>query len=1122
MLLAVFSQTYRLCIPSIARLSTLLFCSFYLLLASITSPVAADAFYGNIERFSVYEGLPEASVYSIANDQAGFLWLGTPSGLVRFDGYEFETYSDAIQNQVSLKSPDASNVFIDSKNRLWIGSWGQGLLVYQNDLTLIAHYRHDPDDPDDPTSLGSDLIQVIFEDSDGDIWIGTNGGGLTLFSQSGNNNNKTTASAKHSFTNFKNDPNQSTSLSHNRIWSIAQTPDGILWIGTSNGLNRFDKNQPGLFSLFEHIDKNQPKMSFIRALRADDKGQLWIGSKDSISVFDTNKNHHQPLFSTNHSINCITIDNTGGILVGTSQGFYRWNPFNHQLSALGETGTTVLLLDNDIRDIIIDKNDILWLSTRYSGLVKIKSTPNAFQTYSHFKTNGQTKPIGRVNVITQDSQGKIWLGTSTGLMTKSLDNGEITQFDAPPEMEGITISAIEEDKQGTLWVGALEGLYSLSINNPIWVNQNQLLDKVSDKGVSSLLFSAQNTLWIGTNHGGIIQFDGTKTVNFRHDQTDNNSLASNAVRMLVEDHQGDIWVGTNGGALSRFDIKKNHFINYHNDQNQPNSINGVVINAIHQTNQHTLWVGLQQSLDKLTTTTGVFEHFGINNGINSQSIKSINADDQGYLWLATSKGISRYDVQQRLFVNFTNKDGFDNNAFVAKAVTKTQDGNLYFGGNKGVTKVVPSRLNFNSQPAITAISKVWIDHQLVQQIAFDGRSKLRLPHDNKDLKFQFTLLDFKDPDKNRYSYRLKGYDNNWHQANKARTTNYTNLNPGNYSFEVKGSNSKGIWSNKPANIQIHIATPWWALLWVRTLFVLLLALMMFLLYRYRVFSLAKQNAELEAKVANRSSDLFNAKKQLIESQKHVALSSLVTGIAHEINTPVGIGVTAITMLQDLIESLLASHNNKSLKLSEFEAKLLNIQSSAGLVYNNLKKSAELINTFKKVSVDQMSEQCRVFDLSGYLHEIADGLQAQLTTKSITVTVNCPDKQLIDSYPGAVAQVVTNLILNAFTHGFDDLVKTDENREITIDTQSTDSNMTVTVCDNGKGIGAEQLSKIFDPFYTTKRNVGGSGLGLHISYNIVDRLLNGTINCTSTPGKGACFCFDISRGSVNINKGSSTD
>ena len=1095
------------CMPG---LSSVMCLCFILLFVAIPRLAMADAFYGNVERFSVYEGLSEGSVYSLANDQTGFLWLGTPNGLLRYDGYEFETYSDVRPNQAPLTPPDASHIFIDSKNRLWIGSWGQGLTVYDNDLTLIGHYRHDANDP---MSLGSDLIQVIFEDNDGDIWIGTNGGGLTLFNQSGRR------SHKQSFTNFKHDAQVATSLSHDRIWSIAQTPDGILWIATNEGLNRLDKSQPGQFTLFKYNNETDKKNAVVRALKVDKKGQLWIGSKNGVSVFDAGKGQFQRQFSTSRPVNSIQIDSAGGVLVGTTRGFYRWNPFSHQLTVLGDNGATVLLPDNDIRDIFIDSNDILWLGTRSSGLFKIKSTPNAFQTYSHFGPQGQTKPIGRVNVLIQDSRGTIWLGTNNGLMTISPGSSQISRLNT----DVIEIDAIVEDQQGTLWIGGFEGLFSLSLNdaalvNPVLVNQNHLLDNISDIDISSLLISANNDLWIGTYHEGLLQYDGTKTVNYRHVQGDGGTIASNAIITLVEDHQGNIWAGTNGSALSRFDYLEKRFTHYHNDQNQAESIGGVVINTIHQTDQNTLWIGLQQSLDKLTLSTGEFEHFSTAKGISSQNIQSITEDSQGYLWLTTGKGISRYDVKRRFFVNFTNKDGFDDNLFLPKAVTKTQEGHLYFGGNKGVTKVMPDRLNFNSRSALTAISKIWIDHQPLKQVSFKSRTSLRLPHNTKDLKFQFTLLDFRDPDKNQYSYRLKGFDERWYPANNARITNYTNLSPGDYTFEVKGRNNKGVWSEDDASIQLNIATPWWELLWVRSLVVILIGLTVFLFYRYRLSTLARQNVELEAKVAHRSADLFNAKKQLIESQKHVALSSLVTGIAHEINTPVGIGVTAISMLQDSIDSLLASHQSKTLKRSEFESKLHGIQSGASLVYNNLMKSADLINTFKKVSVDQMSEQRRVFDLGGYIAEIAASLQTKMTIKSIIIAVDCPEQQRVHSYPGAVVQVITNLILNAYIHAFDDLLEdkiedNEHDRKIIIRVQAKGEKMSVSVCDNGKGIAMDQQSKIFDPFYTTKRNTGGSGLGLHISYNIVDRLLNGTITCTSAPGNGACFNFDIAANQI---------
>lgn len=278
------------------------------------------------------------------------------------------------------------------------------------------------------------------------------------------------------------------------------------------------------------------------------------------------------------------------------------------------------------------------------------------------------------------------------------------------------------------------------------------------------------------------------------------------------------------------------------------------------------------------------------------------------------------------------------------------------------------------------------------------------------------------------------------------------------------------------------------------------------------------NEELEMRVKSRTLELENAnieltkivvelkqtQAQLVESEKMAALGSLVAGVAHEINTPVGIGVTAASHLNDKVKAYQKMYENESLKRKDFEEMLLITSQSSSLVLSNLNRAIELISSFKQVAVDQSSGEQRNFNVEKYIHEILLSLHYKLKKKKHQIKVNCPLDLMLNSYPSAFYQIFTNLILNSITHGFDE----NENGTISIEIELKDDRAYIVFSDDGKGIAEENLKRIFEPFYTTRRNIGGSGLGLHIVYNLVTQTLKGRIKCESIPDGGTSFFIDF--------------
>ncbi len=252
------------------------------------------------------------------------------------------------------------------------------------------------------------------------------------------------------------------------------------------------------------------------------------------------------------------------------------------------------------------------------------------------------------------------------------------------------------------------------------------------------------------------------------------------------------------------------------------------------------------------------------------------------------------------------------------------------------------------------------------------------------------------------------------------------------------------------------------------------------------------------------SDLRSTQDKLMQSEKMAALGGLVAGVAHEINTPVGIGVTASTHLQECIRHFEALYRSDRASKQDLEELLEDVREAGEVIHANLQRAIELIQSFKQVAVDQSTQERRRFNLRTYLQEILLSLHPRLKRTSHRVELNCPDDIELDSYPGAVSQILTNLVMNSLIHAFE----ADEKGALSIDASRVEGGVRLTYADNGRGMSSEQAARVFEPFYTTRRGSGGSGLGMNIVYTLVTDTLGGSIECTTQPGKGVSYQITI--------------
>ena len=280
----------------------------------------------------------------------------------------------------------------------------------------------------------------------------------------------------------------------------------------------------------------------------------------------------------------------------------------------------------------------------------------------------------------------------------------------------------------------------------------------------------------------------------------------------------------------------------------------------------------------------------------------------------------------------------------------------------------------------------------------------------------------------------------------------------------------------------------------------------------RTAELFELTRDLERRVAERTSELETAirnikeaQAKLVQAEKMAALGGLVAGVAHEINTPVGVGITAASHMETATKDFEKLFENEQMKKSDLQAYLSTSKEASRILLTNLTRAAQLIQGFKQVSVDQNTGGKRVIDIKEYIDKILLSLHPKIKLTPHIVTVNCPEKLIVDTYPGAISQILTNFIMNTLTHAYDD---EEQEGHITLTIEKNKNFLEVEYKDDGKGIDSEHINHVFDPFFTTKRASGGTGLGMNIVYNLVTQKLNGQISCISKPGQGTAFQFTI--------------
>lgn len=846
-------------------------------------------------RLSVDEGLSQSTVFSVFQDSVGYMWFGTEDGLTRFDGYSFKVYRHRPHDPASLPNNFVWQIDEDASGDLWIGTDGGGLARWQRKTDTFVSYRANPDDA---SSLPSDQVRAVEVGRGGWVFVGTKGGGMArLDPRTGR------------FVRYRHDGASPTSLASDTVNAIHEEKGGTLWVGTSGGLDHLDA--AGAFQHYVHMASDPGSLSDddVRSIFEDRQGALWIGTfrgglnrlQRGVSRFE--RFRHDPRNPQSLADDCVHAaleDRAGRLWVATRAGLDLLLPGGRFARYSHDAANPLSLGDDEAMALYEDRGGVLWVGTRAGGISKWNPATWGFGHVAADPRDPDGLSNDYVTSFSEDASGRLWVGTmGGGINVLDRGTGRFLHYAAkagrPGSLSDDRVMALLHDREGTLWAGTMDGgLNRFDAAHGIFEayrSDPARPGTISSNAVTSLFEDHEGTLWIGTYGGGLNRMDrGRRTFSaFRHSASDPRSLSKDIVTCITEGRSGELWVGTEGGGLNRLDPRTGEFRSFRHDPNVATSLSDDTVYSLHLDADGVLWVGTRGGLHRLEDASlskgaARFKVFNQSLGLPNDVIYGIEPDGSGRLWLSTNGGLVRFDPRAETLRDYSASHGLQGNEFNFGAHYRTARGELLFGGPGGFNQFFPERLQTNEHaPPVVLTALLKANRPVAGGIPVPNLEELNLGYRDV-VTFEFAALDFAAPERNRYMYKLEGFDAGWIDLGTVHRVTYTNLDAGDYGLRVKAANNDGVWNEKGLTVRLHVIPPVWRSRWAYSLYAAALALTLLLLWRSQHRRVAREveyRRRLEQEVQVRTQELArqNTKLEALNEQLlQTSLTDALTGL----------------------------------------------------------------------------------------------------------------------------------------------------------------------------------------------------------------------------------------------------
>ncbi len=1043
----------------------------------------SDAKHLVFKNYSVPDGLSNLNVTSIAQDDLGYIWIGTRRGLNRYNGYEFTHFFQNVDDVNSLYSSNINKVYVGNDGLIFIGTTA-GLNYYDSKTETIGRlfsshffsvvdileyngyiyvatlhhglFRFQTNDyVMEP--LGDNWVKGfntsgIHVDSQGVLWVSfLHGKGFAAYDNSSN-----------TYHYYKDEQSEMPQFS-NSVLCIHELSNGVLVLGTENGLNFFDMHKrtfvdPKEFRLLTNTLKGQ-EISFISEFR---EGEFWAGSKtdglfyfniqnSSISNYSANQSSYNKIHSNTY--NTCSVDKNGDLWLGTfDKGL---NVYFKQRKAFNFDSNLNNLINNEfITNISEDHLNRLIITTRKSGLF-IYDRERQCEALINPSNSNMAYPYLRSLLV--DSYNRYWIGSGYYLQ-------------------------IFENTKGLL----CENVSTSLLYSPI-----------------VCLHQQGNMVFAGTENQGIWVYDMHGDVVFQSDKSGSNitdfAFYSDDEFLFISHGFGVFTMNTHD-----FTIRKVQFPGL---DNYPGVLSAV---TIHYDKQGRIWIGsYNHGLIMLDKENGTIRSFGTNYGLPSNDVVGILEDDFGRLWLSTSFGLARFNMSDFKVKTYSYKDGLNNYQFHEKAAYKDENGILYFGGNNGITYFKPDILTeTDSVPLTILLDELYINNEkalasssylLDKSIVYT--KYIKLSHRDRIFSINYLAFDYYNSENLEYYYMLEGFDENWNYAGSQRRVSYSNLHRGSYTFKVKVVNDEGVSSELSNGLNIRVMpAPWFSnVAWI--LYVsALIGLVVFLSQLYVKSILIKKELELEQVLHRRDTEINDMKKRFFAN------------IAHEFRTP-------LTLLKAIFQQIGIIESTPTI-----------IKDHIKMAGSNVERLLKLVNqllAFRTIESEVMPLWIKESDLNSVMQAIINDISVLAKEKDIEIFFIEDNEYLLYFDADIIEKILTNLLSNAVKHSepggqIEVMVNKAGRNEISdeyekianINELIADTFIEISVIDHGKGIDTDKMDDIFDRYIQSEAGHGISGpdyssigIGLNFTKKLVE-LHKGFIRAHNTPGGGATFSFLI--------------
>ena len=1062
----------------------------YCLLCSFLFPLLLSAQPANpqFERLTIEDGLSHGSVRTIFQDSRGYMWFGTSYGLNQYNGYEFQVYRHNPSDSTSIDNNFISSIFEDSKKRLWIGT-NESLNYFDRDLSIFKSYRAESTPLN---SIRSGGIKDILEDKNGQLWLASPNVLQKFNPETG------------VFLQYLPKDEKGNYLG--LISQIYLDSNNNLWVCTESGLRLFDRQQNRFTNpLPEQKNLTPPDVAFFVTVIEDSDNNLWVAGRGTgLKKYDpiTKKwTYYQHIEGDNTSlssnyINDILADDLGNLWITTGRAGL--NYFNKKTQKFTQYSKDRLrensLFSNSLNSLYADNAGGMWIGTWHRGLNYLKKGNH----FIHYKKEASTNSLSAnlVTDIVEDAQQNLWVATDDGgglnYIDRTKNRFKHYQIPQPPgELDfGLqSIKSMTKDRSEQLWIGTMNGLFLFNPNKEEWTHfkhNPKEASSISAGFVNTILQDYKGTIWTGMHRTGLNKMNPLTQSFERYTYQKEGKEISIIIQYLYEDRAGTIWVGTMQNGLLSFNPKTDKFtpLDALKDQNNNSKIG---VNVVYEDHKNQLWIGTYDNGLKIyDRSTQQVTTFTEKDGLAGNLVFGILEDDMGRFWISTNKGLSCYDVTKKTFTNFDKDDGLQSNQFMPHSFYKTSKGELCFGGINGLNIVQPAAIINTPLPLPVEITNFQLFNQSVSTETANSplnkhvsnTKNITLNHKQSVFSFEFAALNFTNPQNNQYAYRLTPYEEEWMQAGTRRFASYSNLPPGDYTFQVKATTNDQLWNDAGTSIQVQILPKPWLTWWAFSLYAFLIGGLFYWVRRYEIARIKMKNElQLERIHHQKEEEVYQAKMKFF------------TNISHEFRTP-------LTLIISPIESLLTTGEGSQFAKKQFQ-----------LINRNAQQLLKLINQlldFRKIEIGEMKLGAAKGDIISFTKNVTAVFNSLAEQKQIDWSIHSTIPTLEVWFDwDKLEKILNNLLSNAIK-----FTPKDGKISISIGPSECAKEMVqIAITDNGPGISKNQIPFIFERFYQVDANTHsqkkGSGIGLAFAKELVE-LHQGQLLLETIEGKGCTF------------------